>query len=62
MNYKIFTPYFGMFGEQPDFSTLKEVLGNSRIYINTVETGLSADPVMLRKISGIDKLKFTQLL
>lgn len=45
-----------MFGEQPDFSTLKGVFGNSRNYINTVETGLRADPVMLRKISDLKKV------
>ena len=52
----IFTPYFGMFGENPEFSTLKEVFGNSWNYINSVETGLSADPVMLRKISELNKV------
>lgn len=52
----IFTPYFGMFGAQPDFSTLKEVFGNSLNHINTIETGLSADPMMVREISELNKV------
>ena len=52
----IFTPYFGMFGEQPKFNTLKEVFGNSFNHINTIETGLSADPMMIREISELNKV------
>ena len=45
-----------MFGEEPGFSTLKEVFGNSVSYINSVETGLSADPLMVRGISELNKV------
>ncbi len=45
-----------MFGEEPGFSTLKEVFGNSLNLINTIETGLSADPMMVREISELNKV------
>ncbi len=45
-----------MFGEEPGFSTLKEVFGNSLNHINTIETGLSADPMMVREISELNKV------
>ncbi|MFX1309788.1 MAG: DNA helicase UvrD, partial [Promethearchaeota archaeon] len=52
----IFTPFFGIFGEKSHFNTLKEALGYGLNYINCVETGLSADPLMVRRISELNKV------
>ncbi|UCC20119.1 MAG: hypothetical protein JSV62_02220 [Promethearchaeota archaeon] len=52
----IFTPYFGIFGDKPHFNTLKEALGYGMNQINCIETGLSADPLMVRSISELNKV------
>jgi len=52
----IFTPYFGIFGAKPHFNTMKEALGNGMNHINCIETGLSADPLMVRSISELNKV------
>lgn len=52
----IFTPYFGIFGEKSHFNTIKEALGNGMNYINSIETGLSSDPLMVRGISELNKV------
>ena len=52
----IFTPYFGIFGNKSCFNTIKEALGNGMNYINSIETGLSADPLMVRGISELNKV------
>ncbi|MFX0023123.1 MAG: endonuclease Q family protein [Candidatus Hermodarchaeota archaeon] len=52
----IFTPYFGIFGDKTHFNTMKEALGVSFNYINCIETGLSADPIMVRSISELNKV------
>ena len=35
---------------------MKEVFGNSLNYINSIETGLSADPLMVRRISELNRV------
>ncbi len=52
----IFTPYFGIFGDKPHFNTMKEALGYGMNYINCIETGLSADPLMIRSISELNRV------
>ena len=52
----IFTPYFGIFGDKSHFNTMKEALGYGVNYINCIETGLSADPLMIRSISELNKV------
>jgi uncharacterized protein (TIGR00375 family) len=52
----IFTPYFGIFGDNSHFNTMKEALGYGSGYINSVESGLSADPIMIRSISELNKV------
>ncbi len=52
----IFTPYFGIFGDKTQFNTMKEALGFGINYINCIETGLSADPLMVRSISELNKV------
>ncbi|MFW9773562.1 MAG: hypothetical protein ACFFEO_15540, partial [Candidatus Thorarchaeota archaeon] len=50
----IFTPYYGIFGNHSRFRNLKEALGDSVSLIYAVESGLSADPFMIRSISGLN--------
>ncbi|MFX1477981.1 MAG: endonuclease Q family protein [Promethearchaeota archaeon] len=52
----IFTPFFGILGDKSQFKNLKEAIGSSTNYIHAVETGLSADPIMIRKISVLNDL------
>ncbi len=35
---------------------ISEIFGNSLIYINSIETGLSADPLMVRRISELNRV------
>ena len=35
---------------------MEEALGNGMNYINSIETGLSADPIMIRGISELNKV------
>ena len=52
----IFTPFFGIFGDNSHFNTMKEALGDGMNLINSIETGLSADPLMVRGISELNKV------
>jgi len=51
-----FTPYFGLFGDILHFNTMEDALGNGMNYINSIETGLSSDPLMVRGISELNKV------
>jgi len=48
--------YFGIFSAKTHFNTMKEALGCGVNYINCIETGLSADPLMMRSISELNKV------
>jgi uncharacterized protein (TIGR00375 family) len=50
----IFTPFFGLFGTNTHFNTFKEAVGDASKYINIVESGLSADPALIRCNSKLD--------
>lgn len=50
----IFTPYFGILGEKSKFHSIREALGDSMNQIHSIETGLSADPPMVRCISELN--------
>ncbi|UCD01047.1 MAG: hypothetical protein JSV23_09200 [Promethearchaeota archaeon] len=52
----IFTPFFGIFGDNTHFNTMKDALGDGTNYINSIETGLSSDPLMVRSISELNKV------
>jgi len=52
----IFTPYFGLFGDISHFDSMEDALGTGINYINCIETGLSADPLMIRRISELNKV------
>ena len=50
----IWTPHFSVFGAFSDFSTLEECYGDMTPYIHALETGLSSDPPMNRRLSMLD--------
>ena len=48
------TPWFGIFGSQTGFDSLKQCFQEKTDKIHAVESGLSADPEMLRRFSFLD--------
>jgi len=49
------TPWFGIFGSKSGFDSVEECFGDQSNHIKALETGLSADPEMLWRISSLDK-------
>ena len=49
------TSWFGLFGSKTGFDSVEECFREKSKYIHAIETGMSADPIMLRKVSGFDK-------
>ena len=52
----VWTPWFGMFGSKSGFNSLEECFDELTPEIFAVETGLSSDPSMNRRISFLDKI------
>ncbi len=50
----IWTPHFSIFGAFSAFSSVEECFGDLSPHIRALETGLSADPPMLWRVSGLD--------
>lgn len=50
------TPWFGIFGSMSGFDSLKECFQEKTKHVYAVETGLSADPSMLWRISNLDNI------
>ena len=50
----IWTPHFSLFGAFSDFNTVEECFADMAPYIHAMETGLSSDPVMNRRLSMLD--------
>jgi len=48
------TPWFGIFGSKSGFDSLKECFKDQEKRIHAVESGMSADPEMLRKFSFLN--------
>jgi len=48
------TPWFGIFGSMSGFNSLKEAFQDKTDRIHAVESGMSADPEMLRKFSFLN--------
>ena len=48
------TPWFGIFGSMSGFDSLKEAFQEKTDRIHAVESGMSADPEMLRKFSFLN--------
>ncbi len=52
----IWSPWFSLFGAFSGFDSLEEALGKSISAIDGVETGLSSDPAMNRRVSALDQV------
>ncbi|MFH1974766.1 MAG: endonuclease Q family protein [Pseudomonadota bacterium] len=52
----IWTPWYSLFGSKSGFDSIEECFGDYAGYIFAVETGLSSDPAMCRKFSGLDRI------
>jgi uncharacterized protein (TIGR00375 family) len=50
----IMTPFFGLLGSKSGFDSIKECFEEKTKFIHAIETGLSADPEMLWRISETD--------
>jgi uncharacterized protein (TIGR00375 family) len=50
----IWTPWFSLFGSKSGFDSLQDCFGDLSPYIFALETGLSSDPDMNRRISALD--------
>ena len=51
----IWTPWFSLFGSKSGFDTIEECFGDLSHHIFALETGLSSDPEMNRRISALDR-------
>jgi len=51
----IMTPWFGILGQKGGFDSLQDCFKDQVKHIHAVETGLSADPSMLWRVSSLDK-------
>ncbi|MBN2123294.1 MAG: UvrD-helicase domain-containing protein, partial [Deltaproteobacteria bacterium] len=50
----IWTPWFSLFGSKSGFDAIEECFGDLATHIRALETGLSSDPPMNRRLSAID--------
>ncbi len=48
------TPWFGVFGSESGFDSLKDALGSQYENVHSVESGMSADPEMLWKLGFLE--------
>ncbi|MDR1124905.1 MAG: UvrD-helicase domain-containing protein [Deltaproteobacteria bacterium] len=53
----VWTPWFSLFGSKSGFDSLEECYGSLAGHIFALETGLSSDPEMNRRLSALDHLK-----
>ncbi len=51
----IFTPWFALFGSKSGFDKIEDCFEDLTPHIFALETGLSSDPAMNRKLSALDK-------
>ena len=51
----IWTPWFSLFGSRSGFEAIEECFEEMTPFILALETGLSSDPAMSRRISGLDR-------
>jgi len=50
------TPHFSVFGSNSGFNSLEECFGEERRNVHSIETGLSSDPKMNWRLSGLDEI------
>ncbi|MEV7970177.1 endonuclease Q family protein [Sphaerisporangium sp. NPDC088356] len=53
----VWTPWFGVFGSKSGFDTIEECYGDLTDHIFALETGLSSDPAMNWRVSGLDRYR-----
>ncbi|MFC7642200.1 endonuclease Q family protein [Streptosporangium lutulentum] len=53
----VWTPWFGVFGSKSGFDTVEECYGELSDHIFALETGLSSDPEMNWRVSGLDRYR-----
>ena len=53
------TPWFGVFGSESGFNSLKECFQDKLKLIHSIETGMSSDPAMNWRISELDAITLT---
>jgi len=51
----VWTPHFSLFGSNSGFDTIEECFGSMTEEIPALETGLSSDPPMNRRVSALDR-------
>ncbi len=51
----IWTPWFSLFGSKSGFNTIEECFGDLSGHVFALETGLSSDPEMNRRVSALDR-------
>ena len=51
----IWTPWFSLFGSKSGFDAIEDCFGDLASHIFALETGLSSDPEMNRRISALDR-------
>ena len=51
----VWTPWFSLFGSKSGFDTIEECFEDLTPHIYCLETGLSSDPAMNRRISALDR-------
>lgn len=52
----IWTPWFSLFGSKSGFDSLEECFEDLSGHVHALETGLSSDPPMNRRLSALDRL------
>ncbi len=52
----VWTPWFSIFGSKSGFDTIEECFDEYSKHIFAIETGLSSDPAMNWRLSGLDKI------
>lgn len=55
----IWTPWFGMFGSKSGFDSIEEAFDELAPQIKAIETGLSSDPAMNRRVPNLDGVAIT---
>jgi DNA helicase-2/ATP-dependent DNA helicase PcrA len=55
----IWTPWFGMFGSKSGFDSIQETYEELAPEIKAIETGLSSDPDMNRRVTNLDGIAIT---
>ena len=50
----VWTPWFSLFGSRSGFDTIEECFEDLTCHVHALETGLSSDPAMNRRLSSLD--------